>query len=410
MKTLIKIGVLLLMIGLMFAAFVLPKYVQRTEPPMPEEDLAAALAAVDLEDEDAGPGKPTDSTESPESSLRSEKELAAFYAALDKEDFVTSSDELVRLSSELDAEVIDQLTVEMEEAVKTMGITEPAPVEIAAITPDPEPLAMLPLESTASIEASPASPEVSEPESKSTPPAVAPGEVISFFSLVQSGDFETAKSELARIGKVADAATVSSMKAALSSAQAKEKALLASQEDLKKSQEEMARIQKESVSQIQESVKQLAEVTKAAREATAEASRLKDELSSTPATPEAATAKKPAKRPPVKLPATQSIAFGFDSTFLNDASKALLAKDVIEALKKEEQLSVQLRGHADSTGPSDYNGILAQARCEIVKDFLLEKGIDSDRISLVSFGETQAASTGGSSEALRRVDVIFRPR
>ncbi|MDF1824458.1 MAG: OmpA family protein [Verrucomicrobiales bacterium] len=389
------------MIALLFAAFVLPKFVQRTEPPMPEQDLAAALAAVEIDGESDLVEEEAEVTGSTESPLRHEADFSAFFEALDEEDFVASSDELVRLSSEHDTETIDLLTAEMEDAVNAMGIEEPevAPTVVAETPSSPEteeaPFTAAPLP------AEPASP------STVTSPAVAPNEVVAFFSLVQSGDFETAGDELKRLSLTADPATLSSMKAALSNAQAKEQALLASQKELKNSQEEMARLQKESVSQIQESVKQLAEVTKAAKRATAEASRLKGTLA---ATTEAEDAEMPEPKKSVKLPKTKSVAFGFDSTFLNEASKELLSKDVISALKDENRLTVQLRGHADAAGASDYNGILARARCEIVKDFLLEKGIDSERISMVSFGETQAAATGGAPEELRRVDVIFRPQ
>ena len=122
MKILVKISVLLLMLVLLFAAFVLPKFVQRTEPPMPEEDLAAALAAVEIGENVANP-KATEPEETPEENpLRKDKRLSAFYAALDEEDFVASGDELVRLSNELDPDLVDQLTMEMEKAVTAMGV------------------------------------------------------------------------------------------------------------------------------------------------------------------------------------------------------------------------------------------------------------------------------------------------
>ena len=394
MKILVKISVLLLMLVLLFAAFVLPKFVQRTEPPMPEEDLAAALAAVEIGENVANP-KATEPEETPEENpLRKDKRLSAFYAALDEEDFVASGDELVRLSNELDPDLVDQLTIEMEKAVTAMSVGEPEPVVVVELTPLVE-------DPTTPRAASTVEPVA---VSNTASPTVDPASVVAFFSLVQSGDFVTANAEMERLGKLADPATMASMKAALSSAEAKEKALAASRDELRKSQEEMARIQKESVTQIQESVKQLAEVTKAAQKATEEANKLKTELASV----ETMEAEAKPEPKPVKLPATESIAFGFDSTFLNDASKQLLAEKVVSQLKEADELKVQLRGHADAVGPSDYNGILAQARCEMVKDYLLDEGISAERISIVSFGETQAAATGGTPEELRRVDVIFR--
>ncbi|MDF1656914.1 MAG: OmpA family protein [Verrucomicrobiales bacterium] len=359
---------------------------------MPEKDLAAALAAVEIEETEETPEVKT----SDANPLREDDRLSAFYEALDGEDFLASSDELVRLSPELEPELVEQLTMEVEKAVASMGTEEADPVVRLELTP-------------LKVGSDPEKPTVAAAPAKAPSSPVDPTSVVTFFSLVQSGDFASAEAEIARLGEVADPATITSMKAALSSAKAKEEALAASRTELKESQEEMARLQKESVTQIQESVKQLAEVTKAAQKATAEANKLKTELASAEtAVPEPDPAPKKTTPKPVTLPETKSVAFGFDSTFLNDTSKEILSNEVVNKLKEEDGLQVQLRGHADTVGPSDYNGILARARCEIVKDYLLEQNVSSSRISIVSFGETQAAATGGTAEELRRVDIIFR--
>ena len=65
------------MLVLLFAAFVLPKFVQRTEVPTSEEDFAAALAAVALEEG----GEEAESTEKTESS-KSLRDDARFSAVL----------------------------------------------------------------------------------------------------------------------------------------------------------------------------------------------------------------------------------------------------------------------------------------------------------------------------------------
>lgn len=387
------------MLVLLFAAFVLPKFVQRTEPPMPEEDLAAALAAVELgekvetEAEQEAESMPAESEE--ESSLRGDERLADFYVALDKEDFVASSDELVRLSSELEPDLVDQLTMEMEEAVNNMGAEKTAVAESKIALLDGVEIAEAPAEEPAVVALAEET-AVPEPAKPSADPAA----MVAFFSLVQSGDFDAAGAELQRLETLVEPATVNSMKTALASAKARE-------EEQQKSQREMAKLQQESVSKLEASVKQLAEVTKAAQAATMEASRLKTELAAAESAPEPEPVEEiPAEA--IEVPDSQSVAFGFDSTFLNNPSKEVITSKVLPALKEEERLQVQLRGHADTEGPSDYNGILAQARCEVVKDFLLEGGIAASRIDIVSFGETQAASTGGTPEELRRVDIIFR--
>ena len=180
---------------------------------------------------------------------------------------------------------------------------------------------------------------------------------------------------------------------------------------LVESQKMMAEMQEKSLEQMRESVQELSKATKVAQEAAAEANRLKTELAAKPAPAVAASPKEPEPKPepPVKIPETVSVSFGFDSTYLTDESKGKLA-GAVKSLESTEKLVVQLRGYTDAAGASDYNGILARARCEVVKDYFLEKDIADDRLTIVAFGETQAGSSGQSPEDLRRVDVIFRKR
>lgn len=109
----------------------------------------------------------------------------------------------------------------------------------------------------------------------------------------------------------------------------------------------------------------------------------------------------------IDLPEPAAVLFGFDSTSISEDSRKILIP-VAESMKSKAGLSVQLRGHSDTSGASDYNAILALARCEMVRDFLVEQGVDPKRISVVSFGKTQAGGSGKSAEELRRVDLIFR--
>ncbi|MDF2377332.1 MAG: hypothetical protein P1U81_13895, partial [Verrucomicrobiales bacterium] len=57
----------------------------------------------------------------------------------------------------------------------------------------------------------------------------------------------------------------------------------------------------------------------------------------------------------------------------------------------------QLQSFISPLAPKSGATSLAQARCEMVKDYLLKQGISADRISIVSFSETQAAATGRHS-------------
>lgn len=390
----------------------MPKFVQRAKPPTPEEDLAAAIAAMG----DEQPPEDQPVTDPEVEKLRQDEAYAKFFEAVDSQEFEAATEELVRLSPEIDPETREKLTGEMELAVTNMereSLTPAASAPEVASTEAPIP----------EFEAGAGPEAVTEPEKeKEEVPVAAPSsgagpeaettKVLAFMATVQAGSFEEAEGQLAELSKTADTPTVTVLKAALASAKRNAKEAERSREMLAESQKMMAEMQEKSLQQMRESVQELSKATKVAQEAAAEANRLKTELVSQPA-PVPAKAEKeeaaPEPEPPVKIPGTISVSFGFDSTYLTDESKGKLAS-AIKSLETTDKLIVQLRGYTDAAGASDYNGILARARCEVVKDFFLEKNIEDSRISIVAFGETQAEASGQSPEELRRVDVIFRKR
>jgi hypothetical protein len=275
MKILPKIGLLLLMLLVIFAAFVLPKFVQRAEPPTPKEDLAAALAAVSIEDEPAPPEtfRPLAEPDAP-SPLRDEARFTDFFTAIDGQDFEAAGAAFLKVSADLDTETRNQLTAQMEMAISAL-----APVEtIAAASPPATEELLTPVVPVPDAPA-PAAP-VEEPGSEV--------EILSYMSSVQSGDFETARSLLATLSEKVDPATKTMLETTLATAEKKEAELAASRRQLEESQAQMAQLQQESISQIQASVKELTMATKAAREAVEETARLRTEVETVKTTAAAA--------------------------------------------------------------------------------------------------------------------------
>lgn len=176
------------------------------------------------------------------------------------------------------------------------------------------------------------------------------------------------------------------------------------------SKKELAELEKNSRKSLDESLKTLATVTKRAEEAAAELKeqtrKQRDESSLQLAAAKAAPAT-PEK--PIELPENDLIDFSFGSTYLSEANKETLSK-TIEILTARTELAVQLRGHTDTVGDPQYNAILANARCEMTRDFLIEKGIKTSRISIVSFGESQVFKEGVVAEKPRRVEILFREK
>lgn len=81
---------------------------------------------------------------------------------------------------------------------------------------------------------------------------------------------------------------------------------------------------------------------------------------------------------------------------------------LVDLMKKNSQMIIQLEGHTDFKGRAALNMELAQSRVEAVKDYLVLKGIKSKKIKLKAFGGSQPLSRDISDEKRRvnrRVEV-----
>lgn len=83
--------------------------------------------------------------------------------------------------------------------------------------------------------------------------------------------------------------------------------------------------------------------------------------------------------------------------------------DVIELLESEPDKQIRIEGHTDSTGSAELNLRLSEQRARAVRDALIERGIDADRLDAVGMGEDFPIATNQTEEGRarnRRVDVI----
>lgn len=116
-------------------------------------------------------------------------------------------------------------------------------------------------------------------------------------------------------------------------------------------------------------------------------------------------------------PAETMIGFGTSTMKLDDAAKvaldALLATPAMKAGG-----AITLRGHSDSRGTDGDNRVASRIRAERVRDYLVEKGVAKDRITLVALGETRPlvpnAKEDGSDDPEgraknRRVEILVTP-
>jgi OmpA-OmpF porin, OOP family len=88
----------------------------------------------------------------------------------------------------------------------------------------------------------------------------------------------------------------------------------------------------------------------------------------------------------------QNIYFDFDKTTLKDESFPELNK-VVEFLKQNETVEIEISGHTDNRGSDEYNVNLSQGRSQAVVDYIIGQGIDDFRLAAHGYGETKAIDT-----------------
>lgn len=71
----------------------------------------------------------------------------------------------------------------------------------------------------------------------------------------------------------------------------------------------------------------------------------------------------------------------------------VLKKDIAKGAK------IKLEGHCDASGTDEYNFALGLRRAKATKDALVIKGIDAEKISLVSMGESSPECSTNTSSA-----------
>lgn len=103
------------------------------------------------------------------------------------------------------------------------------------------------------------------------------------------------------------------------------------------------------------------------------------------------------------------IFFDFDKSSLKDESKPELAR-LVRFLNDNKSVKIELHGHTDSSGETDYNQKLSLDRANSVREFLYDNGIQDGRIGTKGYGESQLLLDEDSARASamnRRVELVI---
>jgi general secretion pathway protein A len=103
------------------------------------------------------------------------------------------------------------------------------------------------------------------------------------------------------------------------------------------------------------------------------------------------------------------IPFGFN---LNELSPETLARldELADYMLRQPDAEIVIRGYTDALGSPDYNKSLSTFRANVVRSYLVGKGIDPNRMKVIGMGHEAPRMTNATAEgrsANRRVEIEF---
>lgn len=110
---------------------------------------------------------------------------------------------------------------------------------------------------------------------------------------------------------------------------------------------------------------------------------------------------------PAKLVLT-GVNFDFDMAVIRSDDFDKLDRDVA-TLREWGNVKVEVAGHTDSIGTDEYNMGLSLRRADAVRNYLVDKGIPAERLTVKGYGESQPVNDNTTSEGRfgnRRVELI----
>ncbi|HAV47410.1 MAG TPA: hypothetical protein DCX43_04585 [Psychrobacter sp.] len=102
-----------------------------------------------------------------------------------------------------------------------------------------------------------------------------------------------------------------------------------------------------------------------------------------------------------------NITFAFDSASLNPSFRPTLDK-LAATMNEYNQNTVTIAGHTDSVGKPSYNMNLSRDRANSVRNYLVSRGVASNRINVVAYGQTRPIADNNSDygrQQNRRVEL-----
>jgi peptidoglycan-associated lipoprotein len=97
----------------------------------------------------------------------------------------------------------------------------------------------------------------------------------------------------------------------------------------------------------------------------------------------------------------KDVLFDFDRYDLTANARNVL-KNNADWLKRNASARVEVEGHTDERGTSEYNLALGAKRSQIARDYLVTLGISAERITTISYGEEIPACIEANEDCWRQ--------
>ncbi len=111
--------------------------------------------------------------------------------------------------------------------------------------------------------------------------------------------------------------------------------------------------------------------------------------------PDRSAEEAPARETAKTVFVNENIHFAFNSSVLSDQARQIL-NSMADYLRTNPDITITVEGHCDDRGTDAYNIALGKRRAESVKNFLVDLGIDTNRLNIVSYGEQRPTAMGHS--------------
>ena len=95
------------------------------------------------------------------------------------------------------------------------------------------------------------------------------------------------------------------------------------------------------------------------------------------------------------------IHFSYDEATLGDEAKTTLDQNA-QWLQAHAAAKVRIEGNCDERGTVEYNLALGDRRAQAARDYLVGRGVDASRLTVVSYGKERPIDTGRDEAAYAR--------